>query len=266
MNESRKILIDRNACTGCKLCIADCPSHILILQDQKATVSSDRCLKCGHCIAVCPVNAVAIQGYDMNEVIPFDPANFTLNEDTFLNAIKFRRSVRQFINRKVEPHKLEKIIEAGRFTPTGTNSQNVRYVVVEQDIARMEKAALQVAKRLQWLAVAISKVIKLPYDLSKYELKEGFFFHKAPALILTISKDDLNAALASMSMELMAEAMGLGTLYVRLFTEVANRNKTIKKMIGLAKREKVVMCLALGYPAVHYLRTVPRNKARIEWK
>lgn len=67
-------------------------------------------------------------------------------------------------------------------------------------------------------------------------------------------------------MELMAEAMGLGTLYARLFTTVANKNKKIRKVLELGKKENIVTCLAIGYPDVHYMRTVPRKKANIEWR
>jgi len=122
---------------------------------------------------------------------------------------------------------------------------------------------------LKWLAGILSKFIKLPDDvshLSKFKSEQGFFFYGAPALIFTISEDYINASLASMSMELMAEAMGLGTVYVRLFTRVANRNKKIRKILGLGKKENIVTCLVIGYPDVHYIRTVPRKKANIEWR
>ena len=69
-----------------------------------------------------------------------------------------------------------------------------------------------------------------------------------------------------MSMELIAEAMGLGTLYVRLFTNVANKNRKIRKALRLSKKENIVTCLAVGYPDVQYIRTVPRKKADIEWR
>ncbi|ROR25848.1 4Fe-4S dicluster protein [Mobilisporobacter senegalensis] len=42
--------------------------------------------------------------------------------------------------------------------------------------------------------------------------------------------------------------------------------KRIRKKLGLAKKENVVTCLAIGYPDVKYMRTVPRRKAEIEWR
>lgn len=263
--ESRNIVtVNKEVCIGCGLCCKDCPSHVLMLQNGKAAVMSDQCLKCGHCVAICPTEAFTISGYDMKEVKPYDKESFSIGEHTLLNSLQFRRSIRQFENKPVEKDVIGKIIEAGRYTPTGSNKQNVRYIVVERDIPLLETNALILFKRLKRLAGIIGKFVKLPYDLSKFQLEKGFFFHGAPTLILTISKDDVNAALASMSMELMAESIGLGTLYVGLFTRVAN-SKKIKKILGLTKKEKIVTCLAIGYPDVHYKRTVPRKKAIINW-
>ncbi len=87
-----------------------------------------------------------------------------------------------------------------------------------------------------------------------------------PQCWLRNSDDDVDASLASMSMELMAEAMGLGTLYVGFFAVAVKRSKRIKKELGLTKKEKVVTCLAMGYPDVKYMRTVPRKNAEIEWR
>lgn len=53
---------------------------------------------------------------------------------------------------------------------------------------------------------------------------------------------------------------------VRLFATVANRNKKIRKVLGLGRKENIVTCLAIRYPDVHYMRTVPRKKANIEWR
>ena len=266
MKQMTKVTIDEGKCIGCELCCKDCISGVLAIRNGKAAVLSDQCLKCGHCIAICPQGAVAMDGLDMNEVKPYTKSNFGIKDDVLLNTLKFRRSIRHFTDRAVEKETLEKIIEAGRFTPTGSNKQNVRYAVVTGDIPLFEDEGLKSYHSLKRIAAVLSRFVKLRYDVSKFSLVRGFLFHGAPALILAISESDVNASLASMSMELMAEAMGLGTLYVGLFTRVANKNKTLRKNLGLSKKEHIVTCLALGYPAVKYLRTVPRNKASVEWR
>lgn len=264
MNSTVKIDIEK--CVGCGLCCKDCPHHVLVLQKGKATMLAEKCLECGHCVAICPKDAFTMSGYDMNEVKTYDKNLFGIDEDILLNTIKFRRSVRHYKDRQVEKEIIHKIIEAGRFTPTGSNKQRIRYIVAQESIPMFENEALKIFRKLKRLLEIVSKFIKLPYDISRHELKPGFFFHGAPTVLFIISDDDVDASLASMSMELMAEAMGLGTLYVGLFIVAAKLSKRIRKELGLAKKEKVVTCLAMGYPDVKYMRTVPRKKAGIEWR
>lgn len=265
MKKDYQVIVDQETCIGCGLCCKDCPSHVLALQAGKAALLSDICLKCGHCIAICPVSAVSISGYDMNEVVAYDKTCFGLDSDVLLNTIKFRRSVRQYMDKPVEKDVIQKVIEAGRFTPTGSNKQGVRYIVAEASIPLLEAEGLRTFKKLKHMLGFAGKFIKLPFDLRKYKLEPGLFFHGAPAVIFIVSQDAVDASLASMSMELMAEALGLGTLYVGLFTRAAKLNRRIRKELGLAKKEYVVTCLAIGYPNVRYLRTVPKSKVDIKW-
>lgn len=259
------VIIDKEKCIGCGLCSKDCPSRVIEIKDKKAQINNMNCLKCGHCISICPVNAVTIDEYDMSEVEEYENGQVYLDEDKLLKSLKSRRSIRQYKNMKVEKEKIEKIIQAGRYTPSGTNSQDVSYIVVENEIPILEQEGLKFFKKLVKMSGIINLLFKPPISLKKLKLEEGFFFHGAPTLILVISKNNTNGTLAAMSMELMAEAQGLGTLYVGLFTRAANKNKKIRSLLGLKKDENIVQCLAIGYPNVKYMRTAPKKKAQINW-
>jgi len=260
------IKIDSEKCVGCGICCTDCPQRVLKLHNGKAQVTADKCLECGHCVAICPEDAFTMNGYEMKDVKTYDKNTFGIDADTLLNTIKFRRSVRHYKDKQVEKEVIQKIIDAGRFTPTGSNKQRIRYVVARDSLSMFENEALKAFSKLKRLAEIVGKFIKLPYNMSSFKLEPGFFFHGAPAAIFIISDDAVDASLASMSMELMAEAMGLGTLYVGFFARAAKQSKRIRKELGLTKNEKVVTCLAMGYPDVKYMRTVPRKKAKIEWR
>jgi nitroreductase/NAD-dependent dihydropyrimidine dehydrogenase PreA subunit len=265
MQNNYQVIIDKEKCVGCGLCCGDCPHHVLALRDGKAALLSDTCLLCGHCIALCPMAAVTIRGYDMNEVKAYNKTGFGIGSDVLLNTIQFRRTVRRYQDTPVERAVIEKIIEAGRWTPTGVNKQTVRYIVAEKSIPMLEAEGLKTFRKLKCLAGIVGKFVKLPFDFSRHKLEPGFFFHGAPAVILIVSEDAVDASLAAMSMELMAEALGLGTLYTGLFTHAAKMNARIRNGLGLMKKEAVVTGLAIGYSGVNYLRTVPRKKADIKW-
>jgi len=254
MDPAIKIIIDRDKCAGCGDCAADCLRRVLEVRDGKAVVLSGDCLKCGHCLAICPANAVRMEGVG-DDILEKGETSGMLDADSLHAHLKLRRSVRRYKGIPVEREKLGKIIEAGRLTPSGSNSQNVRYIVIQNGIDELEDEALALYRE----AAAADGA-----DTSKY--KRGFLFYGAPALILAVSENSANACLAAMSMELMAEALGLGTVYVGLFARPASQNAAIRRSLGLAEKENIAVCLALGYPAVAYLRSAPKKPAKVEWR
>ncbi|MDY0267017.1 MAG: 4Fe-4S binding protein [Methanimicrococcus sp.] len=55
------VKIDRDECTGCGLCIDECPSEALSLDSEGiSVVDADACVECGACIDVCPVAAITL--------------------------------------------------------------------------------------------------------------------------------------------------------------------------------------------------------------
>ena len=50
--------IDKNKCTGCRLCIRECPVEAISLKQGKAEIDMDKCIRCGKCHDICPQEAV----------------------------------------------------------------------------------------------------------------------------------------------------------------------------------------------------------------
>lgn len=253
-----KIKICTDQCIGCGLCISDCLTHdIELREDKKAAPLNQNCFKCGHCIAICPQNAVSLEDGDMSEIKEFDEESFTIEPETFLNVVKFRRSVRQYQDREVEREKIEKIIEAGRYTETASNRQGVSYIVVQKEIPRLRELA---KKQLRTLGSS-------GYNMSGLNLDEGdFLFRYAPVLILTVANSKVDAGLAASNMELMAVTQGLGAFFIGFFVRIANKDPEIRAILEMKPDEEIITCMAVGYSKVKYYRTVPRKKAKVRWK
>ena len=265
MEQEIHVLIDTEKCTGCGLCITDCQRHVFEIKNGKAVVINDHCLKCGHCLAICPENAVKVTGYN-DRIIDIPAKPVFLNENDLMTHLKFRRSIRQYKNTPVEKEKFEKIIEAGRITPTASNAQNVRYIILQNEKDAIEDEVLAMYKTQDEWSDTLSRLMKVSEKTINERLKRGFLFFNAPAVILVISQSEINGCLAAMSMELMAESLGLGTVYVGLFTRPANKSKKIRESLGIAEDENIAACLVLGYPKVKYYRSVPRKDATVAWR
>lgn len=180
-----------------------------------------------------------------------------IEPETFLNVVKFRRSVRHYQVKKVEREKIEKIIEAGRYTETASNSQGVSYIVLQEEIPRVRELA---QKQLRTL-------IETGYTMQGLDLDQGdFLLRNVPVLILTVSKNKVDAGLAASNMEIMAVTQGLGAFFIGFFVAIANKDQEIKEILEMKPGEQIVTCMAVGYPDVKYYRTVPRKKAKIRWK
>jgi nitroreductase len=213
----------------------------------------------------------------MKEGIPYKKETFHIEPENFLNFIKFRRSIRQFKDQEVEIEKLEKIIEAGRFTQTARNTQDVSYIIVRKDIDKLRTLVMEslyhmgqhILENLTQETLPVKRYAKMWVDLYEaYQedpnIEDRIYFN-APALILVISPTPINGGLASTNMELMTNALGLGTFYSGFTVRAAENNQEIREFLGLKAEEQIITCLAIGYPNVSYLRTVPRNDAKVTW-
>ncbi len=269
--------VNQEICIGCGICVPDCPTKDIFLSDcGKAEVKNKRCLECGHCLAICPVNAVDCATAQPGEVLPFDEQSFYIDPDKLMNKIKFTRSVRSFKDEKLDDALIEKLIEAGRYTPTGTNSQEIFYLVVRKDLSELKdivyegisryadkiQAKSDADKRSRYLA--IYKGLYKSYMRDK-EKNDPIFFH-APVAVFVCSPEAVNASLAARSIELTAATMGLGACYLGFGVYGLSEMPEAMKAYGIPEGYLPQACLILGHPNVEYKRTVPRNPAQISWK
>ena len=269
--------VNKEKCIGCSQCIKDCPVSTISLVDNKAEINNERCFKCGHCIAICPVEAVSTDDYNMEEVIHYEKESFSVEADNLLNFINFRRSVRRFKDKEVEKEKIEKIIEAGRFTQTSTNSQDVSYIVVSEKLDELRDLVYESLKIKGEAILAnltpetaylerYARMWVYSYEMYKQDpIKNDKIFFNAPVAIFVASPNNVNAGLASSNMELITNALGLGTFFSGFSIVAAKDNKPILDLLGINSSDELLSCLVIGYPDVKYKRTVPRKDAVINW-
>ena len=143
------IIIEKEKCIGCGLCAGDCLARVIMLKDGKAEIVND-CFRCGHCVAICPAGAVHFEGdgYDMRDVEPVG-TGFGIGAEAFLHAVKTRRTIRKYSKERPTRAELETILEAGRFSPTASNAQNVSYIVFTEGIEDLRALAMEELRKLK---------------------------------------------------------------------------------------------------------------------
>jgi len=53
------VVVDRQECTGCGICVDVCPVEAIAQVDGAAQIDTDKCTECLTCVDECPVEAIS---------------------------------------------------------------------------------------------------------------------------------------------------------------------------------------------------------------
>ncbi len=171
-----------------------------------------------------------------------------------LEAVMTRRSTRRFKDRPVEDDLLKEIIEAGRYAPSGGNSQTNHFMVIT-DKEILSKLAVMVQDAFSKMEVyeGMYKSMANSITLSK---KGNYVFHyNAPCLIVMANRKDYGNNLADVAcalenMMICANAKDLGSCWINQLRWL-NEDEPLLKLFygfGMKEDERIYGALTLGYP------------------
>ena len=283
--------VNVDKCNGCGHCVRVCSALVFELSEKKSKViHGERCIACGHCWAVCPEEAV-IQ-HDAATATSLKPGpGPAVPADTLQLLIRERRSTRLFSDKPVSREQLIKIIDAGRYAPTGTNRQNVNYIILSnQEVSElrvlverfMEKAfklvenraiALFLGLRLGRSAVDLMRYYAVGYRIYQDgKEKSAYFplpFGSAVIIAHAQSSDPaapFGCAAALYGCSLMAHSLGLGSCFLGFVQTGANMDKGIKHWLNIPKEHQCYGAMVVGHPDVKYRRLVERKNPGVQWR
>jgi nitroreductase len=189
-----------------------------------------------------------------------------------LELMKTRRSIRRYQEKDVPDELLEKIMEAGRWAPSGDNGQPWRFIVVRD--LETKKALSRIATEgsgRRFTAEYFTGRLDERFEGLKDEEKKARAYKKlrsgvvssflvdAPVIIVVCAYLDVwdvpydvaipyDVAMATQNMQLMAHALGLGTcVVVAPVCDIIDEIETAK-LLKIPHGYKVALPLAVGYP------------------
>ncbi|MCX9025598.1 MAG: nitroreductase [Candidatus Methanoperedens sp.] len=182
-------------------------------------------------------------------------------ENPVIVNIKTRRSVREYLDTPLSEETIKKIIDAGRYAPTGLNLQPWRFIVLQN------KGML---KKLSYYAKPILvKNLEGRNDagalnfLKRVQDTNFNLFYNAPVLILVIgSKNnaltDYDCSMCAGNMMLAANSLGIGSCWIG-GAAVIQQSEELMAELKIPQDYKIVAPLIFGYPG-----TMPQTPEKRE--
>ena len=269
--------IDPERCDSCRMCAIECPAAIIEIAKPRALPTladggEERCIACGHCVAVCPKAAIALDKMRPEQCAPLR-RELLPSAEQVEHLLKSRRSIRAYKKDKVPHEALARLIDVARYAPSGHNSQEVQWLVVEDPDETRMLAGLVV----DWMRAEFAKSPRLGRLLHFDTIVAGWDKGRDPVLrgaphviVAHASKaamlGQVNCTIALTYLELAACSMGLGTCWAGWLHAAAASDQTVKAALRLPEGNEFFGGMMVGYPRHRFSRIPLRNEPVVIWR
>ena len=266
--------VDKETCTKCGACAVVCPGGIILFREDKyprmIPGAEDFCIRCGHCVAVCPTDSLNHVEIPLEQCVEIESAQ-KINPQQCEQLIKNRRSIRTYQEKEVPRKDIEKLIDIARYSPTGHNNQNVRWLVID-DKDRLKKIE---AIGMDWMKDMITKNPQMAEMfagvLKRMEAGRPDFIRGTPALVVAYAEKNnpiasIDSTIALGYFDLAANTAGIGCCWAGFFMMAANTFPPLIEAVSLPEGCQVDGALMVGYPKFTYYRIPTRKPAGITWQ
>ena len=168
-------------------------------------------------------------------------------------AILTRRSTRKMKPDMPEQALIEKIVDAGRHAPSGSNSQSTHFIVISDKSILAELAGI-VQEEFAKMEITEDMYISLRGSIAVAKKGNYIFHYNAPVFIVTANKKSYGNAIADSAcalenMMIAANALDLGSCWINQLHWL-DENEAVRKYLtglGLDENETVTGGLIVGY-------------------
>jgi nitroreductase/ferredoxin len=269
--------VDEDRCARDGICAAECPLRLIVFKGGDsvpvpAKGAEEMCINCGHCVAVCPNSALSLATMKPADCPPVrvDLLPGPADVEHFLRA---RRSIRTYRRKKVEKGRIEKVINVSSYAPTGSNTQQVGWLVIN---GREEVRALA-SMVVDWMRHVIkqkgpaAKALRMAGIVRAWKNGVDIVCRGAPALVVAHAPENYpgshtDCTIALTYFTLAAPSFGLGTCWAGYFMIAAAEWPPLRQALGLPEGRAEFGAMMVGYPKYEYKCLPLRNRPDITWR
>lgn len=294
IDQTKKISITDQLCKKCGSCTMVCPHNILVYDDKKTIPrihNQNECILCGHCMAICATDAIKHENFLKTRIKPINKSVYPTIEQ-LMNLIQSRRSIRAFNEKKVEKDLLELIIDSAKSSPSTSNSQDIEYVIVQDQMTldKIVKILGEFYGKLVYLLKNPNVLDKLPENIknnvieskpllptferivNRIKSENDILQRGTPTLLIAHSLDKpfdwslINASIALQNVSLVSSASGLGSCQLGYIETMINKDSQISELLNIPSDHNVYGVLALGYPKYTFNNWIEKKQPNVTWK
>jgi nitroreductase/ferredoxin len=271
------LTIDQTKCQKDGICATACPTAIIRLEDgngypEMVPDGDQVCLVCGHCVAACPHGALNHARMSLETCPPVEE-ELTINHEQAIQFLRSRRSVRVYKDKPVEKETIQRLIEIGRYAPTGSNSQLVEWIAYNDK----EKVKELAGRTVDWMRHVLKEdpeSAPFPYlalVVAAWDAGMDAILRNAPALVVATAPEEaangmVDLSLALCYLELTAPTLGLGTCWAGMLKRALLNSPSLREELGIPEGYPHYYPMMLGYPKFKYHRLPERKKPQINWR
>ena len=170
-----------------------------------------------------------------------------------IEAILTRRSTRKYKDTMPDREIIEKIIEAGRYAPSGSNSQST-HIIVFTDKGILTEMAEAVKDEFSKMEADENTYVSLKHSINAAKNGDYVFHYGAPVFIVTANKKGYGNAMADSAcalenMMIAANALDPGSCWINQLHWLDDnaRIREFMSAYGLKEDETITGGLILGY-------------------
>ena len=239
--------IDPEKCKRDGICVAECPMRILEMKESSLPPSpvegaEERCIRCGHCVTVCPHGAFSLAEMKTKDCPP-------VRTDLALS-----------------------VKHVARYSPTGSNSQQVKWLAINsrEQVRRMSGLVVDLIRHMIAEKHPLAERYRRFGIVKAWETGTDIVTRGAPGLVMAqapkaymMAQTDCTIALTFV--DLAAPSLGLGTCWAGIFMMAASQWPPLQQALALPEGHACFGAMMIGYPKYKYRRLPLRKEADITW-